>query len=326
MRALDRLLTIYRKYGKPYLPSSMRGLFSHALEPLLTLRGKYDFWRVRPGVARVLGPQFRRNRRVIGIALTYACNLRCLNCDESSAQAPADAQMSVEQIQRFVDECVAADYHWDLMEIAGGEPTMHPEFPEIIRVLREYRNRYSPQTRIKVLTNGAGEKVQQIAAQIPSDIEVENSNKVGKRQIELKHSTFNLTPGEVAGYENVDYTNACEYTYRCGTGLGPTGYYHCPVAAGMDRIFEWNLGRQSLPSADDDMEDLAKAFCSMCGYFLKQQEYKKPLPKQYTSPVWQGLYDAYHTRQAERLVPVNAIASAPSLAKSGGEESDMRLG
>ena len=113
--------------------------------------------------------------------------------------------MSIEQIQRFVDECTAADYHWNLMEIAGGEPTMHPDFLKIIDILRTYRNRYSPQTRIKVLTNGAGDKVQQAIAQVPEDIEVENSNKSGKRPAELKHSTFNLSPEEVEGYGKVDF-------------------------------------------------------------------------------------------------------------------------
>lgn len=317
MRTLDRILTAYRKYGKPYLPNGVRRLFSRALDPCLSLRGAYDYWRVGPGVTRVLGPQFRRNRRVIGIALTYACNLRCFNCDESSAQAPADAQMSVEQIQRFVDECVTANYRWDLMEIAGGEPTMHPEFLKIIDILREYRNRYSPGTRIKVLTNGAGEKTQQMAALVPSDIEVENSSKGGKRQSELKHATFNLAPDEVAGYENVAFRNACEYTHRCGTGLGPTGYYHCPVAAGMDRIFEWNIGRQSLPSLDDDMEDLAERFCRKCGYFLKQLEYKKPLGKQYTSPEWQQAYDGYRERQATKLVTLSAAPSTPQAVVAG---------
>ncbi len=309
-RTLDGFLAVYRKYGKPYLPSSVRNLCSRALTPCLNLRGKYDFWRVGRGVTRLLGPQFRRNRRVIGIALTYACNLRCHNCDESSAQAPADTQMSVEQIQRFVNECTAANYHWDLMEIAGGEPTMHPDFLEIIDILRTYRNRYSPHTRIKVLTNGAGDKVQQLVAQVPGDIEVENSGKSGKRQVELKHATFNLTPEEVAGYEKVDYRNGCEYTHRCGTGLGPAGYYHCPVAAGMDRIFEWNIGRQSLPSEDDDMQDLAEQFCSKCGYFLKELEYKKPLSKPLISPVWEQAYEGYRTRQAEKLVTISAGSSS----------------
>lgn len=288
----------------------MRNLCSRALEPCLRLRGKYDFWRVQSGVTRVLGPQFRRNRHRIGIALTYACNLRCYNCDESSAQAPADTQMTVEQMQRYVDEWVAAGHRWDLMEIAGGEPTMHKDFFEILDILREYRNRCSPHTRIKVLTNGTGDRVKQMISQIPADVEVENSGKEGKRQAELRHATFNLTPEEVPGYSNADYRNACEWTERCGTGLGPSGYYHCPVAAGMDRVFEWNIGRQSLPSENDDMADLAERFCSKCGYFLKQAEFKKPLDKPLISPVWNQYYDEYHGRQEAKLVTLSATPSA----------------
>lgn len=317
MRILDRFLKAYRKYGKPYLSSSMRGVFSRALDPCLSLRGKYDFWRVGRRVTRVLGPQFRRNRHVMGIALTYACNLRCHNCDESSAQAPADTQMSVDQIQRYVDEWVAANYRWDLLEIAGGEPTMHPDFLRILDILREYRNRCSPGTRIKVLTNGAGEQVRNVVSQIPNDIEVEDSGKSGKRQIELKHATFNVMPVDVPGYEKVDYRNACEWTERCGTGLGPSGYYHCPVAAGMDRIFEWNIGRQSLPSLDDSMEDLAERFCSKCGYFLKQLEYKRPLDKPLISPAWEQAYDDYRGRQATRLVTLKGIQGSAHPVSAG---------
>lgn len=305
MRVLDRVLTAYRKMLKPHLPTSLRKLFSRALEPSLKLRGVLDFWRVGPGVTRILGPQFHRNRHIIGIALTYECNLRCFNCDESSAQVPADTQMTVEQIQRFVDESAAANYRWDLMEIAGGEPTLHKDFFAILDILRDYRQRYSPRTRIKVLTNGAGDRVTALAARIPADVEVQNSDKGGRRQIELKHATFNVTPEEVEAYKNVDYRNACEYTHRCGTGLGPTGYYHCPVAVGMDRVFEWNIGRQSLPSLDDSMEDLADRFCRKCGYFLRQSEYKKPLDRQLTSPAWAQIYADYRTRHQAPLVVLN---------------------
>jgi hypothetical protein len=302
MRIIERMLVLYRQYGKPYLPSSLRKHVSQSFEPLAKIQGHYDFWRVKPGVTRLLGPQFRRNRHRIGIAITYACNLRCHNCDESSAQAPADTQMSVEQIQTFADESAAARYRWDLIEIAGGEPTMHKDFLRILDILREYRDLHSPHTVIKVLTNGAGDKVKQVMAKIPADVLVLNSQKEGKRQIELKHATFNLAPDEIEKYQHSDFRNACEWTEKCGTGLGPTGYYHCPVAAGMDRIFGWNLGRTSLPSMEDSMEDLAQSFCQKCGYFLRHTEYKKALDKPLISPVWQHTYTEYRSRQANELV------------------------
>jgi hypothetical protein len=229
----------------------------------------------------------------------------------SSAQAPDDTQMTVEQMQRLVDEWAAAGYRWDRIDIAGGEPTMHKDFLEILDILRVYRSVHSPQMRIKVLTNGAGKRVQQIMAQIPSDVEVVNSQKEGKRQVELGHATFNLTPEEVPKYANVDYRNACKYTETCGTGLGPSGYYHCGVAAGIDRIFEWNIGRQSLPSEEDGMEDLAERFCRKCAYFLKETGYKEVLAKQVTSPAWKDAYAEYRNRQSEKLVTLTGVSEAP---------------
>jgi len=309
LRLIDQILVLYRKYGKPYLPTSMQRQLSKTFNPMAKMQGWFDFWRVQPVATRLLGPQFRRNRHRIGIALTYACNLRCFNCDESSAQAPADTQMTVEQIQKFVDESAAAHYRWDLIEIAGGEPTMHQDFLKILDILRTFRDRHSPHTVIKVLTNGAGDRVKQTVSHIPHDVLVLDSHKEGKRQVELKHSTFNLAPEEVAEYQHADFRNACEWTEKCGTGLGPTGYYHCPVAAGMDRIFGWNAGRPSLPSEQDSMEDLAERFCQKCGYFLRQVEYKKVLDKPLISPLWQSAYAEYRSRPKEELVVLRGTTS-----------------
>jgi hypothetical protein len=205
--------------------------------------------------------------------------------------------MTVEQIQRFVEESAAARYRWDIIEIAGGEPTLHKEFVRMLDILREYRDRYSPGTVIKVLTNGAGQKVKQVIREIPRDVVVLNSEKEGKQQVGLKHSTFNVAPDDVDEYRNADFRNACEWTDRCGTGLGPTGYYHCPVAAGMDRIFGWNIGRQKLPSMEDSMEDLAERFCRKCGYFLRQMDYKQPLDRPRMSATWQRAYADYRRRK-----------------------------
>ena len=295
----------------------MRKQLSRVLVPWRRACGSYDFWRVKPSVTRLLGPQFRRNRHRIGIALTYGCNLRCYNCDESSAQAPADTQMTVEQIQRFVDESTAANYRWDRIEIAGGEPTRHSDFLRILDILREYRDRHSPHMVLIVLTNGDGENVQRTISQIPSDVVVINSQKGGKRQGELQHTSFNVAPDDVAEYKDVDFRNACEWTDKCGTGLGPSGYYHCPVAAGMDRIFGWDIGRKALPSMDDDMNDLADRFCRNCGHFLRQLEHKKVLDKPLMSPIWRRAYADYRTRRREARGSLHGV---PSTTETAAEE------
>jgi hypothetical protein len=210
--------------------------------------------------------------------------------------------MTVEQIQRFADESGTAGYRWDRLVIAGGEPTLHKDFFRILDVLRTYRNSHSQRTEIYVITNGTGDQVNKTVAQIPDDVVVVNTNKSGKRQIELGHSVFNVAAEDVPAYRKADFRNACDVTEGCGTGLGPTGYYHCPVAAGMDRIFGWNIGRRSLPSEDDSMVDLAERFCGKCGHFLRQMKYKKALDKSLMSRTWERAYAAYRARNKEELV------------------------
>jgi hypothetical protein len=218
--------------------------------------------------------------------------------------------MTVEQIQRFVEESVAVGYRWEHLIVSGGEPTMHKDFFTILNILRGYRDAHSPSTRIHVTTDGTGNRVKQAIAQIPDDIDVINSNKDGKRQAELHHTSFNVAAEEIPAYRNADFRNACDVVRGCGTGLGPSGYYHCPVAAGMDRIFGWDIGRKSLPLENDSMEDLAERFCGKCGHFMREMKYKRALDKPLISATWERAYAAYRDRSKEELVvlqPASAL-------------------
>jgi molybdenum cofactor biosynthesis enzyme MoaA len=53
----------------------------------------------------------------IELDITLACNLRCLNCDRAIRQAPSDEHMSLEQLNRFVDE--SAGWKWELLKLIG---------------------------------------------------------------------------------------------------------------------------------------------------------------------------------------------------------------
>ena len=62
-------------------------------------------WRIRPGVTRLLGTEYKPNHECIEIDITYACNLGCHSCNRSVSQAPAD-QMSLDQIRRFIQDSI----------------------------------------------------------------------------------------------------------------------------------------------------------------------------------------------------------------------------
>ncbi|PTB97391.1 hypothetical protein C9994_03120 [Marivirga lumbricoides] len=76
------------------------------------------------------------------------CNLRCRDCCNISPLNPQKfmSVAEIEEICKFLKDTIQPD----LFKIAGGEPTLHPEIDEIIRVIKHYE--IAPQ--IRVVSNG----------------------------------------------------------------------------------------------------------------------------------------------------------------------------
>ncbi len=69
------------------------------------------------------------------LSITNACNLRCPICftynrDDRTWHIP------VEEMKRTVDWIIAASGRVDLINLTGGEPTLHPDLLEVLRVCR----------------------------------------------------------------------------------------------------------------------------------------------------------------------------------------------
>jgi len=237
----------------------------------------------------VCGLRHRRARRLIEIDITYACNLRCFNCNRSCEQAPTTEHMTCAQIERFVAETIARGIRWERIRLLGGEPTLHPDLWDIIGILRRYRDGFSPSTRLEIATNGYGETVARVLARMPSDVIVIDTGKTGRVQPTFR--TFNVAPQDLATNRFADYRNGCWIIEKCGTGLGPSGYYPCAVAAGIDRIVGHDAGRPHLPDDEDGMEDLLARFCRLCGHF--NQTRNEPVFGPVQSGTWRELYERH---------------------------------
>jgi hypothetical protein len=225
----------------------------------------YRSGRINKYVTKVLGPQYSVKLKRIEIDITYLCNLRCYNCNRSCRQSPTTEAMSVGQIEKFILESKQNNIKWEQISLLGGEPTLHPEFMEIVNLLRDYKESFSKNTNIQVVSNGYGAKVKKKLKNLPKDIELIESFKEPDDQ--PMFYSFNVAPKDLPEYNNVDYRNGCSILKNCGIGLSPYGYYSCAVAAGIDRIYGYNIGRKSLPDADDKMEDHLEKFCQLCGIF-----------------------------------------------------------
>ncbi|MEZ4600757.1 MAG: radical SAM protein [Syntrophotaleaceae bacterium] len=228
------------------------------------LRSRYRKCRVSKFLTEILGPQYRRSRNFIEIDITYLCNLHCLNCNRSASQAPQTLHISMKRIEDFVDESIACKHRWDRIRVLGGEPTLHPQFHEIIERLLRY-HKWNPGCLIEVVTNGYGEKVRSVLALLPKDIWIENSRKTG--QVQSTFGPFNLAPCDDPSFSGADYRNGCAIMEECGMGLTPMGYYPCAIAGGIDRIAGWGVGYNKLPASEDDMLELVDRCCTFCGRF-----------------------------------------------------------
>ena len=88
------------------------------------------------------------------------CSFDCLYCEAGfNSQGPGSSGLpSVEKVSRELEaklrEMHDAGEPLDVITFSGnGEPTMHPQFPEIVEVVNRLRDKYYPGARTSVLTN-----------------------------------------------------------------------------------------------------------------------------------------------------------------------------
>lgn len=234
-------------------------------------------------MVRLLGRQFHRSRKSIEIDITYKCNLKCVNCNRSCTQWPSSAELPVEKVEAFVRQSIEKNMKWERIRILGGEPTLHSRLFDILELLTDYRAYHNPEVRLVLCTNLYGNKVKTILNRLPPEITIKSTVKTSAVNL---FRPFNVAPVDTAYNRFSDYACGCRIIEDCGLGLTPSGYYVCAVAGGIDRIFGFGAGRNTLPADDDEMIDQMKRFCRLCGHF----GFALPVKSERISPAWQRAY------------------------------------
>ena len=113
----------------------------------------------------VFGPIFsRRLGSSLGINLLpqhgKVCNFDCIYCEcgwnkdglaDRTIPTAADVRKA---LTSKLEECAAAGTRIDSITFSGdGEPTLNPQFPEIVDITLELRDKYCPEAKVSVLSN-----------------------------------------------------------------------------------------------------------------------------------------------------------------------------
>ena len=64
------------------------------------------------------------------VEVTTSCNLTCPMCFASSA--PGGKHLSVAECRRAIDRLIEVEGRPEVVQLSGGEPTVHPQFTEIL--------------------------------------------------------------------------------------------------------------------------------------------------------------------------------------------------
>lgn len=159
----------------------------------------------------------------IEIDITYRCNMACPNCDrfcnmdEMLGIKRGDGDMSVGQIQKFINQAIDGQAFFNRVRIAGGEPVLHPEFETIVDMVLENLVYPGLINEMEILTNGIVKPKEKYA----------KYSKCFDPLPKRRHICIFYEPNEL-------HPGPCNIYNHCGISLNKYGYMlggHCASLA-----------------------------------------------------------------------------------------------
>ena len=269
MSVAPKYYTKYNYFHQRRLPSTpeMKKIKEEYIGKILTKNKYYPNNVIKNNNRR----DFIPNDNNIEIDLLYKCNLKCESCNRSSAQVNSEDYISIEQINKFISESIKLDKRWSLINILGGEPTLHPEFLKIIDlILYKYIDIYSNSTKLQITSNGYSTHTKNILLELPNHPNLYIDEKSFKVSNKIDYFTpFNNAPIDQIKYkESHDFSNGCWVTSYCGINLNKNGYYPCSIIGSIDRLFNANKGQKELSMITlENQKVVMNEYCRYCGNY-----------------------------------------------------------
>ena len=227
------------------------------------------------------------------IAITYKCNFACSNCSTLVGVAPFDREMTIDEINAFLQDSADNKYPWDTISLYGGEPTVHPKFEEICKTLYRYKMEVDNKLRLQVVSNGTNMPLLNKVIDT-YDFGPMVSPKTGSN----RDHAGNLMPYDRRAESPVDIgrepTIGCWISGECGIAYNYLGFWPCSAGGAAARVFNFApAARSTRDLTYEAIRECHTRICTHCGMGQHDRVQRRTVDE-IISPTWKKALDAYN--------------------------------
>lgn len=200
--------------------------------------------------------------QVIQIDITNACHRSCSNCTRFCGHHKQPFFMDLPTFRRAVDSLV--DFP-GMVGIMGGEPLLHPEFPEMARYLRDTIRRKERRGLFTTLPPHRmkhAELIREVFGHM--SLNDHASNRVLHQPVLVASEEVVADP-----VERERLIDNCWVQLYWSASITPKGAFFCEVAAAMSQLFDGSPGWPVEPGwwrrGPADFTEQRREFCNKCG-------------------------------------------------------------
>jgi len=209
--------------------------------------------------------------RIIQLEITYQCNLLCNHCNRhcnlTFLPYLKDAEMTEEQIDRFIRHIKENNVHLEQLRVLGGEPLLHPQVQNFLfKLHRELMTSGYLDTMV-IVTNGIIPRHERLA-EFMNDPDVKpllESGRIGF-QVAREGKEHSFRGVLIAPVDMGMKWRECCVTRVCGSLLNAYGYWPNGNCAAIARLFYLpHYAKKEFPIVfEDTWPTLENDLCRLC--------------------------------------------------------------
>lgn len=232
--------------------------------------------------------------------LTYRCDLACPSCNRASfVREPPTPDMTLDDARDLFRQARELGWQPNLVLIIGGEPTVHPDFVEFVRLSAEFND-----NRVQVWSNAYSPRARQLCEQVRDAgwcSLVPETAKPGGSVLDFPNTDIFVSPADFGLTRTKCYQHQSEI---CGISADSRGVSPCAIGGMIDGFLDLGVRTKRLADLWDPVKvrDLTERLCRHCGHqFLvrlpKFQEHMDASQKRMGTPMSPTWVKAFEGRR-----------------------------